>query len=454
MRAVLALTISFVAVWLTACSSKPDAPSASARSNTTYVEIFHDVSPDKLNGLSISPDYLRDVLRMIELGGRKTIFASLLAEWIKQGVIPDNDSIVLCFDDGEPGALDYAEPILREFGMQATAFVFTSGIDDGRPRHMGWDDLLQLVARGAWEVHSHSHTHPILYQQSDDAIREELITSLDRLQRHDLALYAPLFAYPSGTNDPRVQQAVRDAGYFAAFKAGPIPSATSGADLFAIPRNTITQFYDQDLICRKLGVDLKEIRKKLIILEESEGSFDGGWSQIQCTPDAPRGQHGKGYAASKAGNAKWQVEIEIQEAGFYAIGIWLPPIGMKDAPFELRIQQEGLDGSFKNESLPGVRNGWNRLGGLDLNAGKLTLSIQSLGEQPLILDAVRLMRTEEPRPRRRLLNNHNPALRRTTRIVSSCRAATFSIAAARYLAAPSGSRYAFITRSAICEPSV
>ena len=41
-----------------------------------HAVIFHEVSPINLNGPCVSPDFLRDVLRAIEIGGKQTVLLS------------------------------------------------------------------------------------------------------------------------------------------------------------------------------------------------------------------------------------------------------------------------------------------------------------------------------------------------------------------------------------------
>ena len=86
-------------------------------------------------------------------------------------------------------------------------------------RH-GWDGFMSvgqmkdLVARGH-EIGSHSHSHALLPQCTDEELRDEIEGSRQRLEA---ALGTPIttFCYPNGSTDLRSVALVREAGYRAA----------------------------------------------------------------------------------------------------------------------------------------------------------------------------------------------------------------------------------------------
>jgi len=63
------------------------------------------------------------------------------------------------------------------------------------------------------EIASHTVTHPILPQLDDDAMRFELTRSREQLRAWIGGGDVPGFCYPNGDADPRVEQAVLEAGY-------------------------------------------------------------------------------------------------------------------------------------------------------------------------------------------------------------------------------------------------
>jgi len=74
-----------------------------------------------------------------------------------------------------------------------------------------WDPLREMESFGI-EVGSHTLTHPILTNVSDDRLRRELQESRLRLE-FTLGHPVTQFCYPNGTYDDRVKQGVAEAGY-------------------------------------------------------------------------------------------------------------------------------------------------------------------------------------------------------------------------------------------------
>jgi peptidoglycan/xylan/chitin deacetylase (PgdA/CDA1 family) len=77
---------------------------------------------------------------------------------------------------------------------------------------VNWQQAREMDAEGI-EIGSHTATHPILPNVLDDEmLRHELAASKIRLEEM-LGRRVPLFCYPNGRNDARVQRATATAGY-------------------------------------------------------------------------------------------------------------------------------------------------------------------------------------------------------------------------------------------------
>lgn len=237
--------------------------------NAVYTIIIHGVTPDPtVQGFSVSPDYLRDVFRMIQISGKKTLFAREAVNMIYFNEKKDLEFVCLTFDDGEKGLLEYVDPLLEEFGFKANAFVFTSGTNEGK-RHHNWQELQQLQETGRWQIHSHSHTHGHLTQMTDAEAEVDLETSLALLQTHKVCPY-PILAYPFGEYDDRIATIAKRVGFKAAYTAGPNGRSDRDSDQYAIPRTTVAQLFDQELVCRKLGLDENLIEDEIQIFNLKE----------------------------------------------------------------------------------------------------------------------------------------------------------------------------------------
>lgn len=150
-------------------------------------------------------------------------------------------AVALTFDDGYADVLDVL-PITQRYGAPVTLFVMSDPVDvdrrslaNGLPL-LSWDAIRFLQSHG-WTVGSHSATHPDLCAVDSAQLVAEVAQSRRTLER-ELGCSVRYFAYPLGSYDERVRDAVCSAGYDAAFGIDPSP-VTSRSDTYALPRTLI-----------------------------------------------------------------------------------------------------------------------------------------------------------------------------------------------------------------------
>lgn len=386
-------TLFLLAVFLLIGCGKTPAPPG-----VIHSVVFHDVSPTHLHGPCVSPDYFRDVLRMIQLGGKTTVQASEILSFLDRQAIPSDKMVALTFDDGWPGIIDYADSLLEQFEMKAILFAATDSIEQGRPRYCSWDDLKQLRATGRWEIHSHSVTHADFINQDDSSLRSEMENSLAQLREHGF-VHSNLIAYPFGHSDERIEKMARLCGYQAGFIAGGNARIETNSDRYALPRTTICQLFNQDLVCRKIGLDLKAIRRDLAIYDEGEGLWNDSSTQIKSDPGIPRGFYGDSYLVAKDAGAQWTLNLAIEASGTYEVSLWTP---VETEGGAVETERTGFwqilskDGQIleRNDINNREKNGWTVLGQLNFSPGTvvITLSPNSGSLQAFLVDALKIER--------------------------------------------------------------
>ena len=129
-------------------------------------------------------------------------------------------AVALHFDNGWLDTYSVTLPILQEWGVAATCFPITDGIEaatHGRAAtvrtltegvvekpFMTWDHLAWLRDAG-WEIGAHTASHckvaDIHAAGGDQRVVTEVQTSNDLFRRR-LGLVPPHFAYPSGSRNP------------------------------------------------------------------------------------------------------------------------------------------------------------------------------------------------------------------------------------------------------------
>lgn len=97
-----------------------------------------------------------------------------------------------------------------------------------------WEQARELDASGV-ELGSHTVTHPILTNASDEELRRELRDSRARLEE-ELGRAVDLFCYPNGSFDERVRRETELAGYACAVTTRPGLNERRAADPLALRR--------------------------------------------------------------------------------------------------------------------------------------------------------------------------------------------------------------------------
>ncbi len=217
-----------------------------------FVLTLHGVAGRRYAGIppEAQPSFCRDDLRQLLtwLHGR---FRFLRPEELFAGEGP---GVLLSFDDGFASHVEVALPVLHEHGAPAVFFVTTQHVEDPHDwlpatrrtaaaepgseiAHDLYDGMSLVQLREASAdplvtIGSHTLHHPFLTRLDDGELVRELAASKDYLEEATGST-VDLFAYPTGDYDRRVAEAVRAAGYRAAFAED---SRHVGVGLYEIPR--------------------------------------------------------------------------------------------------------------------------------------------------------------------------------------------------------------------------
>jgi peptidoglycan/xylan/chitin deacetylase (PgdA/CDA1 family) len=123
--------------------------------------------------------------------------------------------VVITFDDGDLSVYTKAFPIMKQYGFVGAIYLVG--------RYLNAEDFVttamakELAANG-WEVGAHSMNHLDLTTQHDHLGEET--RRVRGLLRSELDLPINTFAYPFGTIDAEVADAVGKAGYLGAMGLG------------------------------------------------------------------------------------------------------------------------------------------------------------------------------------------------------------------------------------------
>lgn len=185
---------------------------------------YHAVSPSWTAATSVTPENFE--YQINHLHDRGWQYATFTQAVLRP---PAKRTAVITFDDAYASVKRYAAPLLARIGAPATVFAPTSfvagrlswpGIDcwqDGPDADelaaMTWEDLRELSDCG-WEIGSHTRTHRLLTELSDEDLEQELRDSRSECARK-IGRDCLSIAYPYGNVNARVADATRRAGYSA-----------------------------------------------------------------------------------------------------------------------------------------------------------------------------------------------------------------------------------------------
>ncbi len=201
-------------------------------------------------------------------------------------LIGSGSGVLLTFDDGLAGNFSQAIPLLEQYEAPAIFFVATQHVcepanwlpasrslaaqmwPDGcydAYAHALFDGMSETQVRAAAQhplitMGSHTVTHPFLTRCDDVALAHELLESRRYLEAVT-GQPVDLFAYPTGDYDWRVAEAVRRAGYRAAFAES---SRDIGLAAYEIPRVGLYRHDPAYLSFKLSGLHQPALRKPYV----------------------------------------------------------------------------------------------------------------------------------------------------------------------------------------------
>ena len=208
--------------------------------DSATVLMYHRFGESRYPSTNISIEQFEAHLAHLAAGNYTVLKLDDIIVRLRAGELLPDRTVAITIDDAYLSVYTEAWPRLAEAGFPFTLFVASSPIDRELSGYMSWEQIRELQSSGV-TIGSQTHTHPHMHRLSDEEVRAEISTSNGRFIE-ELGLRPELFAYPYGEYSQFVIDAVKDAGFRAAFgQNSGIMHSTD--DQFQLPRFAFNESY-------------------------------------------------------------------------------------------------------------------------------------------------------------------------------------------------------------------
>ncbi len=165
--------------------------------------MYHKVSEEKVDGLTISTEKLKKQFEFIRQKGYQTLSFSDLYETVKIGKPLPKRPLILTFDDAYYNFKEYAAPLLKTYGYKASVFIpvgymgKTNSWDNGSDPILSAGEISELTNSGNIEFGIHSFLHRSYAELDPAGIEKDLDLCIQTLDYHHIR-FVRVLAYPYG----------------------------------------------------------------------------------------------------------------------------------------------------------------------------------------------------------------------------------------------------------------
>ncbi|MES2218280.1 MAG: polysaccharide deacetylase family protein [Pseudomonadota bacterium] len=197
--------------------------------------VYHNFNPTVPGSMSITPERFASQLKWLKDNGYTVIpLKDLVSSLEGKNVSLPPKSVVITADDGWESVYVYMAPLVRQYHIPVTLFIYPETISHGA-HAMTWDQLAELQKTGLFDIQGHTYWHPNFKQEKrhlsatayQKLVHVQLYNSKDILEKK-LGTPITLLAWPFGIYDNYLEQEAAKAGYVMAFSIDGRP--TKGAE--------------------------------------------------------------------------------------------------------------------------------------------------------------------------------------------------------------------------------
>ena len=205
---------------------------------------YHRFGPTVADSMTVTTPVFAEHLKYLHDNGYTVIPLQQLVDYERgKAPAPVAKSVVITIDDGHHSVYEQALPLIKQYRMPVTLFIYPSAISNSHaPYAMTWEQLHELVDTGLFNIQSHTYWHPnfkiekkrLAPAEYDKFVVTQLKKSKAVLEKR-FGGDIDVLAWPFGIYDDNLLEQAQTAGYSVAFSIDGKP-VRSGDRLFALPR--------------------------------------------------------------------------------------------------------------------------------------------------------------------------------------------------------------------------
>jgi peptidoglycan/xylan/chitin deacetylase (PgdA/CDA1 family) len=244
--AVTAVVLAAIAVAVPHQRSDARQGQAPPAAVETSILLYHRFGPVVHDQMTVRADTFRWQIEYLRQHGYQIVpLRMVVSHLLAKGPAPPAHSVVITVDDGHASVFTEMLPIVRQYKLPITLFIYPSAISNASYA-MKWDQLAQLSRTGLFDIQSHTYWHPN-FKIERRRLAPDAFASFVTMQfakpravlKNKLGVDADLLAWPFGIYDDELIRVAADAGYLAGFTLDR-RLVTARDPIMALPRFLVT----------------------------------------------------------------------------------------------------------------------------------------------------------------------------------------------------------------------
>ena len=235
-RALAVLIVSGIALGQALFAPVFSAHGRAAAADSAVMIMYHRFGEEKYPSTNITLAQIEDHIGELTSGRYTVLPVRKIVEDLAAGRALPERTVGISIDDGFVSVFAEAWPRFKKAGLPFTLFTATDYHHQPIRGYMSWEQIRELAKDPLVDFGNHSASHFHMADASGLTARAEIERAM-RVWEEKIGRRPVLFAYPFGEASRETIEAVREAGFIAAF------GQHSGAIGPEMVRNPIERFY-------------------------------------------------------------------------------------------------------------------------------------------------------------------------------------------------------------------